>query len=116
MLVRYYDENALLESSGITLLFNLILSVNINLVNKFVLHHRFSATLVVPNLVILSHSKFYFTFNVFNWSPIPVYSYNPVGVTSPISLGVRIPPLTLSKFFIIEHLPDRQDTPRLEFT
>ncbi len=51
-MIRYYDENALLECSGIALLFNLMLSVSYiqfyaTLVIKFVLHHRFSAILVV---------------------------------------------------------------------
>ncbi len=50
-MIRNYDENALLESSGIALLFNLILSVYTfdftTLVIEFVLHHRFSAILVM---------------------------------------------------------------------
>ncbi len=49
-MIRNYDENGLLESSGIALLFNLILSVYTfytTLVIEFVLHHRFSAILVM---------------------------------------------------------------------
>ncbi len=49
-MIRNYDENVLLESSGIALLFNPILSVYIRLydalVIEFVLHHKFNAILV----------------------------------------------------------------------
>ncbi len=51
-MIRKCDENALLESSGIAWLFNLILSVYTfgfytALDIEFVLHHRFSAILVM---------------------------------------------------------------------
>ncbi len=47
-MMRNYDENGLLESSGLVLLFNLILSVfYTTLVIEFVLRHRFSAILLL---------------------------------------------------------------------
>ncbi len=51
-MIRNYDENALLESSGIALLINFILSVYIF---EFVLHHRFSAILVVEIMFPIRH-------------------------------------------------------------
>ncbi len=51
-MIRNYDENVFLESSGIALLFTLILGVKqigfyITLVSKFVFHLRFSAILAM---------------------------------------------------------------------
>ncbi len=51
-MIRNYDENVFLESSGIALLFTLILSVKQigfypNLVSDFVFRLRFSAILVM---------------------------------------------------------------------
>ncbi len=51
-MIRNYDENALLESSGISLLFNLKLSVNsldfyATLVSEVSFHHRLIAILIM---------------------------------------------------------------------
>ncbi len=46
-MIRNYDENALLRSSGIALLFNLIFSVNTTLAIEFAFHHIFSAILIM---------------------------------------------------------------------
>ncbi len=46
-MIRNYDENAFVNSSGIALLFNLIFSVNTTLAIEFEFHHIISAILVM---------------------------------------------------------------------
>ncbi len=82
-MIRYYDKNALLESSGIALLFNHISCIYTRfyatLVIKFVPHHRFNAILVV------NHSKFHGCSTSFTGLQYQHtgYSYNLARVASP---------------------------------